>query len=162
MTSSSDPSTSAPGPLARASRLLIGGPPALLDVGLLVFRVGFGAMMFVHGLGKLQNYSSLSDKFPDPFGIGSAASLALAVGAEAFASLAVVAGVATRLALVPLIVTMLVAAFHVHAADSFDVKEKALLFLTGYVGLLLAGPGRFSVDGALACRFGGACEAKRG
>lgn len=158
----SPPDSAVPSPPARAARLLVGGPPALLDTGLLVARLGFGGMMFVHGLDKLRNFSTYAPEFADPFGIGPTPSLALAVGAEAFASLAVVAGVATRLALVPLIVTMLVAAFYAHLEDPFHVKEKALLFLTGYVGLLLTGPGRLSVDGFLACRFGGACETKRG
>ena len=38
------------------------------DIGLLLGRIGFGLFMaFGHGLGKLQNYSVYSSKFPDPF-----------------------------------------------------------------------------------------------
>jgi putative oxidoreductase len=63
-----------------------------------------------------------------------------------FCSLFILFGFATRLAVVPLAITMLVAVFMVHAADPFSVKEAALHFLLVYVVLLLSGSGRYSVD----------------
>jgi putative oxidoreductase len=41
---------------------------------------------------------------------------------------------------------MLVAALVVQAADPFGVKEKALLFLSFFVIIMLLGPGRYSFD----------------
>jgi putative oxidoreductase len=78
--------------------------------------------------------------------MGVTLSLVLAVFAEFFCSLFLIAGLATRLAAIPLIVTMSVAAFIVHAEDAFGVKEMALLYLVIYVVLLIAGAGKYSID----------------
>lgn len=131
-------------------------PPGLdknQDFGLLVLRLGAGLMMaFGHGLGKLTTFPEKSADFADPIGLGPAVSLALAVFAEFFCALAVAAGLWTRLATLPLLITMGVAAFVVHADDGFKVMEKALLFGVLYLGILLAGPGKYSLDGWLARR----------
>ncbi len=117
------------------------------SAGLLVLRLGVGAMMaFGHGWGKLTTFADKMDQFPDPLGVGSSTSLAMAVGAEFFCSLALMAGFLTRLAAVPLIVTMTVAAVVIHGADPWSTKELAVLYLLSYTVLLLCGPGRFSVD----------------
>lgn len=50
------------------------------------------------------------------------------------------------MAVIPLIVTMLVAVFFVHGADPFAQREPALLYLLPYVMLLLTGSGRYSLD----------------
>ena len=122
----------------------------LLDVGLLLLRLGAGGLMaFGHGWGKLSGYSDLSTKFPDVIGIGSGPTLMLAIGAEVVCAGAVVLGLFTRFATLPLIGTMLVAAFVAHGSDTFDVKERALLYLVMYVALAFTGPGRFSLDALL-------------
>ena len=41
---------------------------------------------------------------------------------------------------------MLVAFFIVHGADDFAVREKALLYLGGFLALFFTGPGRHSID----------------
>lgn len=120
------------------------------DTGLLILRVSFaGFMIYGHGWGKLIGFSEIHSHFPDPFGVGPSISLALAVFAEFFCAIAVAVGWMTRLAVVPLVTTMAVAAFMIHGADPFDKMEKALLFLAGYICVALLGPGKFSVDGAL-------------
>lgn len=118
------------------------------DLGLLVLRLFLGlAMLFAHGIGKWGRLFGEEDiKFADPFGIGAIPSLALAVLAEVICSILLVVGLLTRWALVPLVITMLVAAFVVHGSDGFGGMEKALLFGVGYVTLLLTGPGKFSMD----------------
>lgn len=114
---------------------------------LLVLRVAIAAFMLVHGYPKLQNLISGEPiQFVDFFGIGATASLALAVFAEFFCSLLLLIGLGTRLAVLPLIVTMLVAIFMVHAADAFDKKELACHYLLVYVFLLVSGSGKYSVD----------------
>ncbi|HRE41978.1 MAG TPA: DoxX family protein [Ignavibacteria bacterium] len=80
------------------------------------------------------------------FGIGSAASLNLALFAELFCSLLVILGFLTRLALVPLIITMVVAFFIFNAAEPMLKKELPLIFLLTYIAIYLLGPGRFSLD----------------
>lgn len=130
------------------------------DFGLLVMRIGFGLAMITHGYAKLTRFSEISEQFPGIIPLlGPSGNLALAVFAELFCSIALIAGLFTRLALTQLIATMVVAAFIVHAQDDFGTKEKALLYLTGYVGLLLTGPGRFSLDYIIVGRMARRIEA---
>ncbi len=117
------------------------------DVGLLLLRLGLGAGMALgHGMRKLENFGELSERFADPFGMGSAASLALAVFAEVGCSALLIFGLMTRLASVPLMITMLVAVFMVHGDDPWARKELAAAYLLGYVVILLTGAGKFSLD----------------
>nr|WP_299204243.1 DoxX family protein [uncultured Brumimicrobium sp.] len=118
------------------------------DVNALVLRLVMGLSMFYgHGLGKMNVlFGSGEINFPDPLGIGMTLSIGMAVFAEVLCALLVTVGLFTRLALIPLIATMAVAAFIVHGGDPFGKIELSLLYLAGYVGLLFIGPGRFSVD----------------
>jgi len=118
------------------------------DLALLLLRVTLGAMMFIsHGLPKLQKlFGADPIKFADPFGIGMEASLWLTVFAEVVCALLLVIGLATRWAAIPLIITMLVAAFMIHWDDPFGKKEFALLYLIPFVVLLITGAGRYSID----------------
>lgn len=102
--------------------------------------------MLTHGFPKLQRLLAGEMQFGDPLGLGPEISLVLAVFAEFFCSILIVLGLGTRLAVIPSIVTMAVAAFIAHGADPFGRKELALLYLVGYVVLLLSGSGKFSVD----------------
>jgi putative oxidoreductase len=114
---------------------------------LLVLRVAFSIFMLTHGYMKLQWVMAGGEiQFGDPIGIGAPASLYLAVFAEVFCSVLLILGLASRFATIPLIITMLVAAFIVHAPDPFAKKEMAYHFLTVYVFLLVSGPGKYSID----------------
>lgn len=115
--------------------------------GLLLLRVGVASLMlFGHGFDKLVNFTDKAANFPDPIGIGPAGSLALAVFAEFFCSVAIGFGFATRLATIPLIVTMLTAAFVIHGNDPWGDKELAMLYLVPYFSLLFTGAGKYSID----------------
>ncbi len=125
----------------------------MLDVGLLILRVGLSVSLLVlHGYGKIGRFLEGSGKFPDPLGIGSSLSLGLAGFAEFVCALAIVLGFATRLATIPIVVTMGVAVLIVHAGDPLGDKELALLYLIGFVAIFCTGPGRISVDAALSKR----------
>lgn len=117
------------------------------DFALLILRSTAGAfMLFAHGLPKLKSLIfSKEINFPDPLSIGSMPSLLLTSFSEFFCSLLLILGLFTRASLIPLIVTMLVAAFVHHAEDPFSQKEKALLFLMIYIFLFLTGPGKYSL-----------------
>ena len=126
---------------------------ALRTYALLLLRLGVGIMMLAgHGWGKLTSYVEMSGRFPDPLGIGSMASLSLAIFAEFFCSLALIAGFFTRLAVIPLIINMLVAVFIVHAGDPYARQEFGLIYLLPYLTILLAGPGEISMDAILRRR----------
>jgi putative oxidoreductase len=114
---------------------------------LLVLRVAMGSLMLVHGYQKLGWLTAGGEiQFGDPIGIGAHASLVLAVLAEFLCAMLLILGLATRLALIPLITTMLVAVFIVHGPDGLDKKEIGLLFLSSFLFLLVSGPGKYSVD----------------
>ena len=103
-------------------------------------------MALSHGWGKLAGYAERSATFADPLGVGSATSLSLAIFAEVFCAIAVMLGLFTRLAVIPLIITMAVAGLVVHANDPWPKPEMALLYMTAFLTLLFTGPGKLSVD----------------
>ncbi|MEX2589477.1 MAG: DoxX family protein [Chitinophagales bacterium] len=118
-----------------------------IDLSLLILRLVFGALMITHGWGKwLKLIGDDPIKFSDPLGVGVFASLALAVFAEVFCSMLLIFGAATRLASIPLIITMAVAAFIVHAEDALQDKEMALLYLTVYLAIAISGSGKYALD----------------
>jgi putative oxidoreductase len=126
-------------------------------LGLLMMRVAAGGMLlFGHGWAKLIGFAERSATFPDPLGIGSpAVSLGLAVFAEVACAAAVVVGLATRLAAIPVVFTMLVAAFVVHAGDPWSRKELALLYALPFATLIFTGAGRFAADRYVGPRLRG-------
>ncbi len=121
----------------------------LTDYGLMVFRLMLGVFILVHGWQKLINFEMLRLVFPDPIGIGSLASLSLIIFAEFVCSILIIIGLFTRLATIPLIVGMSVAAFVIHGNAPFATKELSMLYSVFGVGLLLTGAGRHSVDHVL-------------
>lgn len=130
--------------------------PVSRDLGLLVLRVWLGlALLLLHGLGKLQGFATLSAEFPDPLGIGSQASLGLAVAAEVAGTALLVLGLFTRPAAAALAATMGVAFFIVHKgslAAGPGSGELAFVYLAGFTTLLIAGAGRFSLDAKLGAK----------
>ena len=117
-----------------------------VNLGLLILRLSAGGFMLTHGYPKLQRLLSGELRFSDPLGLGPEVSLVLAIFAEFLCSILVVLGLGTRLATLPLIVTMSVAAFISHGSDPFARKELALMYLVSFVVLLLNGGGKYSVD----------------
>ncbi len=114
---------------------------------LLIVRVAVGALMLTHGMPKLQTLLAGGHiEFADPFHIGATASLALAIFAELFCSILLILGLATRLAMIPLIITMLVAIFYALAPLPFAKKELAVMYLLIYIGFFILGAGKYSVD----------------
>lgn len=118
-----------------------------LDVVLLILRLGVGTLMLTHGIPKLQMlFSGEEIQFPGVMGLSPSISLALAVFAEVLCSLFILIGLKTRLAAIPLVVTMLVAVLLVHQNDPFASQELGLLYLFLYLPLLILGSGKFSLD----------------
>ena len=116
------------------------------NLGLLLLRLGMGGLMLTHGIPKLMQLINGNFEFGDPIGIGSLATLILAVIAEAICPILVIIGLRARIASVLTIITMAVAAFVIHAADPIAMKEKALLYLVGFLVIAICGPGKLSID----------------
>ena len=123
--------------------------PRSTDAGLLVLRLWFGlSLLLLHGWSKLTGFSEMARKFPDPLGIGSPTSLALAVFAEVICALLIALGLFTRGAAAVLAINMVTAFFLVHkgALSGPGSGELAFVYLAGWVALLIGGAGRFSLD----------------
>jgi putative oxidoreductase len=121
------------------------------NVCLLLVRISVSSFMLTHGLPKLSRLTSEEEiKFADPFGFGPLISLVLVVFAEVVCSILIILGLGTRLASIPPIITMLVAAFHAHINDPFGTKEKPLLFLLIFIVLFVFGSGKYSIDQKLS------------
>ena len=124
-----------------------GSYPQKLNLALLLLRISAGTLMLSHGMGKV--YKLFGDepiKFADPVGIGVMASLTLTIFAEVFCSLFLIFGIATKLAAIPLLITMLVVVFIVHVDDGFGKQELPLLYITIYTIITFTGAGKYSID----------------
>ncbi|UEG48611.1 DoxX family protein [Ferruginibacter lapsinanis] len=120
------------------------------STAVLLLRLSLGILMMHHGYDKLVHFSQYQTKFIAFAGMSSSMSLAMDIFAEFFCSLFLIIGLFTRLAVIPLIIAMCVALFKAHNMDFFATGEMASLYLTGYLVLLLVGPGRVSVDSMIA------------
>ena len=122
-----------------------------IDLALLLLRVIFGGLMLVnHGWGKmLKLLTGDPSKFADPIGLGAPISLGLTTFAELLCAALVVVGLFTRWAVIPLVITMLVAIFIIHIDDPFKKMEMGIMYLTAFTAIGLAGPGWYSLDAQL-------------
>lgn len=120
------------------------------NFSMLLLRIVFGMLILVkHGYDKMMNFSTLQYKFYNFFHLGTKTSLGLAIFAEFFCGLFIVLGLFTRLAVLPLIITMLVAIFGADAGKPLIGSELALLYLGAFITLLFCGPGKISIDGMI-------------
>jgi putative oxidoreductase len=118
-----------------------------LNIVVLLLRISIAALMIRHGLPKLSKLLEGGEiQFANPIGLGPTISLILVVFSEIICSILIGIGLGTRLASIPLIITMIVAAFITHGADPFGRKEIALLYILFYVTLLIVGSRKYSFD----------------
>ncbi|WP_111671599.1 DoxX family protein [Algoriphagus litoralis] len=119
----------------------------LKDLTLLLIRLGAGGMMLTHGIPKIGRLLGEGPvKFADPFGLGPEISLGMAIFAEVICAVLVMVGFKARLATIPLIITMLTAAFYAHWNDPFGKKELPLLYVCVFLGILAFGAGKYALD----------------
>lgn len=127
-------------------KLKIPSTEASTPWGLFFLRVTVSCMMLTHGIPKFLSYSEKVHTFSDPLRVSSPISLTLAVGAEVFCSIALLLGLRSRLAAVPLLFTMLVAALLVLGGDPFQKRELPLMFAVIYATLMICGGGALQLD----------------
>lgn len=120
----------------------------LRNFGLLWLRVLGGAGIAYHGYGKV--FGGMMGKFVQgvaKMGFPAPEVFAWAAALSEFAGgIFIVLGLATRPAAFFVFATMSVAAFVVHKADPFQVKELALAYWTLAGTLIFTGPGSISFD----------------
>lgn len=128
--------------------------PAINSIVMLLVRIFVAvAMIILHGLPKLEKLMAGGDiQFYDFLGFGVKTTLIMAILLELICAFLVMIGLFTRAASLALMVVMSVAAFGVHYADPFSVKESSLLFLSIFALIVSFGPRQFSIDNMISKR----------
>lgn len=125
--------------------------PLSADLGLLILRVTLGfSMLILHGWKKFQGFEAMAPKFMSLLGVVPPhISLGMAIFAEVVCSVLLILGFFTRFAALNLAITMAVAFFIQHQGQLSGPGsgELAMVYLTGFVTLLLAGGGKYAADG---------------
>lgn len=126
--------------------------PLNTDLAILLLRLTFGGLFIFHGYTKLIAFDEILPHFTDIIGIGAKLSFILVIFAEFFCGILVTIGLFTRLSVIPIFITMVVAYFIAHSKDPFTTKELAFVFLLLSVVIFITGSGRYSVDGLMQAR----------
>jgi putative oxidoreductase len=122
------------------------------DIGLLILRVGLGAMMMTHGVPKLMGGQKLWGKLGRAVGSvgidfapefwGLCASMAESLGA-----FFVILGLWTRYAAAMVVITMFVAAMnHYSQGDTLGTMSHSIELGIAFLAIAIIGAGRFSID----------------
>jgi len=120
--------------------------PLSTDLAALLLRLTFGGLFMRLGYMKLMSFNEILQMFPDPIGIGTKLSLILVIFAELFCGFLVTIGYLTRLAVIPIFITMTVVFFIVHAKDPFDAKSLPFVLWLLSMVIFVLGSGKFSAD----------------
>ena len=120
------------------------------NLGMLILRLAMGGLLIPHGYDKLVKFAEYKGKFLNFLGMGQGLSLGLTIFAEFFCAALVVLGLFTRFAAIPPFIAMMVATLEAHQGRIFADGEHAALVAMGFFVIILLGPGRISVDGAIS------------
>jgi len=119
------------------------------NIAVLVIRVTFGAMLLInHGIDKLKHFAEKQSGFPDPFHLGHMPTLMMVLFAEVFCTVFLILGLFTRLMAIPVVINFAVIVFVVNKGYA-GPAETGVLYLAGFFSILLMGPGKYSIDGAM-------------
>jgi putative oxidoreductase len=128
--------------------------PNRFGIAFLLLRVVIGVAFVLHGAPKMAHASTWMNAMPHhpPAFLQEAAALA-----EFFGGLMLIAGLATRVAAALIAVDMIVAIGTVHLPEHTplvtshgDSMELPFVYLFAMAGLMLAGPGCWSLDAVIA------------
>ena len=119
------------------------------NIAVLILRVTFGSLLLInHGIDKLKHFAERQTSFPDPFHMGHMPSLMLALFAEVFCAVFLILGLFTRIMAIPVVINFAVIVFMVNKSYAGN-GELGVLYLAGFLSILLMGPGKYSIDGAM-------------
>jgi len=125
------------------------------NVVLLVLRVVVGLnMAWLHGWDKLHHFAAKAGSYPDPLGLGSKYSLALAVAGELVGALLMATGLFGRIGAFLVSVTAALTLFSVLHGTPWQAREVWELYFAASVTVLLLGCGRYSLDTVVWRRLG--------
>lgn len=122
----------------------------------LFMRLFVGLMMLQFGIRHLVNFNLLCTTFPTVLNMSSQTSLTLMIIVELVSSLFIMVGFLTRLSCIPPAVAMCAAEYYilhdmvpnmpVYGLDSTDPGYLPIMFIGIYIYILIAGPGKISLD----------------
>lgn len=132
-------------------------------------RVFAGIMFLQFGIRQVANYDFFAQYFPSMFGMSSETTLLCMITIELVFSIFLIFGFLTRLSTIPPMISMIVAEYYIVAKDltmasamptnevslmfSLQLGYVPMLFVGMFVFILLAGPGKVSVDYLLSLYF---------
>ena len=128
---------------------ILGAQPLQADLGILLLRLVFGGLFIYIGFQKIEHYHQYLPMFKDYTGLGIKTSYNLVIFAEYFCGILVTIGLLTRLAVVPIFITMMVVVFVALKGKGFNDKQLAFLFLILCIVIFILGSGKYSVDALL-------------
>ena len=130
--------------------------PSSTDLALLALRlIAFTSLFVKHGYEKFAQFGFLSNHIPDPLHIGHGGSFAFAMISDSFCSILLLIGFATRLAGLFVLGTLVVAWSLVDHFAYFgngwipEHGEGTLIYIAAAIAVIIAGPGRYSLDSLL-------------
>jgi len=122
----------------------------------LFMRLFVGIMFMQFGIRHLMNFTQLSTDFPTVCGLSSVTCLSIMIIVEIVCSLFIMIGFLTRLSTIPPIASMIAAEYYIvhdllphtslYGLDSTQPGYLPIMFIGIYLFLLLAGPGKISLD----------------
>lgn len=123
----------------------------------LFIRLFVGIMFMQFGIRHLVNFDTLCNDFPTIWGWSSELCLITMIVIELVCSLCIMVGFLTRIMAIPPIISMVAAEYYilhdmipqnmsVYGLDSTDPGYLPIMFIGIYLFLLLAGPGKISLD----------------
>jgi len=121
--------------------------PQVIDASLLVFRVAVGlSIINTHGWNKLVDFEGNAAHIPDPFGLGGATNVVIAIVADIVFAGFVVAGFLTRFSALVVLQVTLVGLLVVHINDPWKVKDVPLMYSLAFSLIMVLGAGKYSID----------------
>ena len=128
------------------SNRLLSTQPWAPHFAALLLRLILGGLFIYHGYLKIENYSTYQPMMQDVIGIGSKLSYNLVIFAEFGCGILLVLGFLTRLAVLPILFTMIIAFFIAHKNDAFMMKTLPFAYMLLCLPVFILGSGKYSVD----------------
>lgn len=126
--------------------IFLGSRPLNTDLAALCLRILFGGLFIWHGWMKIDNYAMYQPMTQDIIGIGRRLTYDLPMIAEFGGGILILLGLFTRLAVIPIAITMAVAYFVAHKKDMFMMKELPFVFMWLTPVIFILGSGKYSLD----------------
>jgi len=122
---------------------ILSAQPLHADLGILLLRLVFGGLFIYIGYGKIEHYNQYLPMFKDYTGLGVKTSYNLVIFAEFFC------GMLTRLAVIPILISMIVVVFIALKGQGFNDKHLPFLYLILTLVIFVLGSGKYSADALL-------------